>query len=211
MRILSGRHITTYRYKQPVGLGEHRMMLCPREDGDQRLLELELEITPRPSLLRYSRDVFGNQIAIAHFSARAETLRFESRFRLEHAPTEFVDADIEDCARNCPFEYAAEDLPHLLPFIERGCADPDDLVRNWAQEFLRASGLTATRAVLEGLARSIHKLFAYKARHERDVQDPFTTLKIGSGSCRARRGTHTRRGAVCAAISHILRWPCAAA
>jgi hypothetical protein len=33
---LSVRHITTYRYKQPVGFGEHRMMLCPRDDHDQR-------------------------------------------------------------------------------------------------------------------------------------------------------------------------------
>src|SRR5665213_1889919 len=41
MRILSVRHITTYRYKQPVGFGEHRMMLCPRDDHDQRLLELD--------------------------------------------------------------------------------------------------------------------------------------------------------------------------
>jgi transglutaminase-like putative cysteine protease len=184
MRILSGRHITTYRYKQSVGFGEHRMMLCPREDRDQRLLELELEITPRPSLLRYSRDVFGNQIAIAHFSGRAETLRFESRFRLEHSPTEFIDADIEDYARDYPFAYAAEDLPHLLPFIERGCADPAHQIANWTRESVCASGLTGTRAVLEGVARSIHKTFAYKARHEKGVQDPITTLRTGSGSCR---------------------------
>ena len=102
MRILSVRHITTYRYKQPVGFGEHRMMLCPREDHDQRLLEVELEITPKPTFLRRSRDVFGNPIASAHFSGRAKTLRFESRFRLEHSSTEFVDADIEGFARGTP-------------------------------------------------------------------------------------------------------------
>ena len=184
MRILSVRHITTYRYKQPVGFGEHRMMLCPREDHDQRLLEVELEITPTPTLLRRSRDVFGNPIAGAHFSGRAKTLRFESRFRLEHSPTEFVDADIEGFARNCPFVYAAQDLPHLLPFIERDSSDPEHEVDEWAQEFLRSGGLTTTRAFLEGLARSIHKTFVYRARHEKGIQDPLVTLKIGSGSCR---------------------------
>jgi transglutaminase-like putative cysteine protease len=111
MRILSVRHITTYRYKQPVGFGEHRMMLCPREDHEQRLLELELEITPKPALLRRSRDVFGNPIASAHFSGRAATLRFKRRFRLEPSPTEFVDADIDGYARNCPFVYVADDMP----------------------------------------------------------------------------------------------------
>jgi transglutaminase-like putative cysteine protease len=184
MRILSGRHITTYRYKQPVGFGEHRMMLYPREDHDQRLIELDLEITPRPSLLRRCRDVFGNQIAIAHFTGRAEVLRFESSFLLEHSPAEFFDADIEDCARNCPFAYHTEDMPHLLPFTEGHCADAEHMLARWVQDFLRSSGLTGTRAVLEGLTRSIHKTFAYKARHEKGIQDPLVTLKSGSGSCR---------------------------
>jgi hypothetical protein len=31
MPALTIKHITTYRYKQPVGFGEHRMMLRPRE------------------------------------------------------------------------------------------------------------------------------------------------------------------------------------
>jgi transglutaminase-like putative cysteine protease len=184
MRILSGRHITTYRYKQPVGFGEHRMMLCPREDHDQRLIEFDLEITPRPTLLRQSPDVFGNQIAIAHFSGRAETLRFESRFQLEHSPAEFVDAAVEGAARSCPVVYEAQDMPHLLPFIERHAADAGHEIHAWAREFMRENGAPSTRAVLEGLTRSIHKTFKYKARHEKGIQDPLVTLKSGSGSCR---------------------------
>jgi transglutaminase-like putative cysteine protease len=184
MRILSGRHVTTYRYKQPVGFGEHRMMLCPREDHDQRLLELELEITPKPSFIRRSRDVFGNQIAIAHFSGRAEMLRFESRFRVQHSPAEFLDTDIEGCARDCPFVYAAEDMRHLLPFIERHSPDPERKVDDWVQKFMRASAVSNTRAVLEGLTRCVYESFAYKARHEKGIQEPLATLEIGSGSCR---------------------------
>jgi transglutaminase-like putative cysteine protease len=160
------------------------MMLCPREDHDQRLLELELEITPKPSFIRRSRDVFGNQIAVAHFSGRAETLRFESRFRVRHSPAEFVDADIDGGARDCPFVYAAEDLPHLLPFIERHSPDPERKVDDWVQKFMRDSAVSHTRAVLEGLNRCIHQSFAYKARHEKGIQEPLATLKIGSGSCR---------------------------
>lgn len=184
MRILSGRHVTTYRYKQPVGFGEHTMMLCPRQDHDQRLLGLEFEITPRPSLVRRTRDVFGNQIAVAHFTGRAETLRFESHFRVEHLAAEFLEPDIEAWARSRPFVYSADDMPHLLPFIERAFADPGRQVQEWTQEFLRASALARTHAVLEGLTRSIYQSFAYKARHEKGVQDPLVTLKIGSGSCR---------------------------
>src|SRR6266852_3230919 len=53
MTILTVRHITTYQYKQPVSFGEHRMMLRPRENHDQRLLESNLEITPRSTLLTW--------------------------------------------------------------------------------------------------------------------------------------------------------------
>jgi transglutaminase-like putative cysteine protease len=184
MRILSGRHITIYRYKQPVGFGEHRMMLCPREDHDQRLIELELEISPKPTAVRRSRDVFGNQIAIAHFCGRAEQLRVESRFLLEHSPSEFSDVHIEDFACDFPFAYAAEDMPHLWPFIERHCADPERQIDRWMREFLRTAASTSTRAVLEALTRGIHKTFTHKARHEKGIQDPLVTLNIGSGSCR---------------------------
>jgi Bacterial transglutaminase-like N-terminal region len=30
-RHLTIRHVTTYRYRQPVAFGEHRMMLRPRD------------------------------------------------------------------------------------------------------------------------------------------------------------------------------------
>jgi hypothetical protein len=43
MPILSIKHFTTYRYCQPVEFGEHRMMLRPRDDDDQRVLQSELE------------------------------------------------------------------------------------------------------------------------------------------------------------------------
>ena len=49
--IFTVRHITTYQYKEPVSFGEHRMMLRPREDQDQRVLELELQIHAEPSQL----------------------------------------------------------------------------------------------------------------------------------------------------------------
>src|SRR5437879_6095973 len=52
MPVVSIRHLTAYRYRNPVALGEHRMMLRPLESYDQRLLSAELSITPEPSVLR---------------------------------------------------------------------------------------------------------------------------------------------------------------
>jgi transglutaminase-like putative cysteine protease len=184
MTIYSVRHTTTYRYKQPVAFGEHRMMLSPREEHDQRLLDLDLQITPQPTHLRWGRDVYGNRIAVAHFSGRAKTLRFESTMRVDHSLTDIADAQIEDCARSYPFAYGPEDLPHLVQFIERHGADPTHQVEEWARNVLSKSGLTNTRAVLVNLNRTIHETFKYTARHEKGIQDPLVTLRIGSGSCR---------------------------
>jgi transglutaminase-like putative cysteine protease len=184
MTIYSVRHITTYRYKKPVAFGEHRMMLSPREDPDQRLLDLNLEIDPKPSALRWSRDVFGNRIAIAHFATQAATLLFQSTMRIAHALTDIVDAEIEDFARHCPFAYGAEDMAHLVQFIERSGPDRDDKVRQWAQSMMCSAAATGTRAALVHLTRSIHETFKYVARHEKGIQDPLATLSMRTGSCR---------------------------
>ena len=90
MSILSIRHVTTYHYRRAVAFGEHRMMLRPRDDDDQRIIESELEITPSPRQLAWTKDSFGNHVAIAHFGARARELRFASSIRLDHGRATFT-------------------------------------------------------------------------------------------------------------------------
>jgi hypothetical protein len=109
MSILSIKHVTSYRYRRPVAFGEHRMMLRPRDDDDQRLLQSDLEITPKPRELAWGRDGFGNHVGIAHFADRSDELRFASTVHLEYAPNRFHEGAIEDYARIYPFSYIAED------------------------------------------------------------------------------------------------------
>ena len=122
MPILAIRHVTTYRYRQPVAFGEHRMMLRPRDDGDQTVLESEIVITPEPIELAWSRDRFGNHVAIARFEERAAELRFESTIRVDHAPAGFEATDIEAFARRYPFVCTADD--GLAPFLVPLSTDP---------------------------------------------------------------------------------------
>ena len=75
MRLLSVRHVTVYRYADPVGFGEHRMMFRPRESHDLRLIEERLDIVPRPTRLRWLHDVFDNSVAVANFSGRTTILK----------------------------------------------------------------------------------------------------------------------------------------
>jgi transglutaminase-like putative cysteine protease len=160
------------------------MMLRPRESHDQRLLESKLEITPKPANLRWIQDVFGNHIAIARFAGQAQALRFDSTIRLDHSPADIGDVDIEDFARTYPFIYGAEDMPDLLRFIERHAFDPDHQLDQWVQSFLHTGGSTNTRALLVNLTRTIRQTFTHVSRHEKGIQDPRRTLRIGSGSCR---------------------------
>jgi transglutaminase-like putative cysteine protease len=182
MPILTIRHVTAYHYKQPVAFGEHRMMLRPRDDDDQRVLESELEIAPAPSRLSWARDIFGNHFAIALFADRASVLRFESSIRVDHAPAGFRTADIEDFARTYPFAYAAEARPGLARFIAP-LSRPPELDR-WAAQFLREDGSADTHELLVEMTRTINRTFKHVARHEKGVQDPLRTLELASGSCR---------------------------
>jgi transglutaminase-like putative cysteine protease len=181
MPILSVKHVTTYRYRQPVALGEHRMMLRPRDDDDQKVLQSELEIRPQPRGLAWGRDALGNHVAIAHFADRSDELRVVSTICLEHTPNGFHEADIEDYARIYPFSYSPEDWSRLKRFILPLPLQPE--LRSWSDQFFR-NGSAATHALLVDMTRTIHRTFRHVARHEKGIQDPIRTIALGSGSCR---------------------------
>ena len=182
MSILTVWHVTTYHYKQPVAFGEHRMMLRPRDDDDQKVLESELRITPEPSQLVWTKDVFGNHVAIACFEDRASELRFDSTMHLDQAPADFRAAEIDDFARTYPFAYAAEDRSDLARFIAPPSSHRE--LAGWGAKFLRQDGSADTRELLVDLTRTISRDFKHLARHEKGTQDPIETLRLGSGSCR---------------------------
>jgi transglutaminase-like putative cysteine protease len=184
MPVRTVHHVTTYRYRQPVSFGEHRMMLRPREGHGQRLLESRLDITPEPSSLRWIKDVFGNHVAYARFSKRAQELRFDSTMVLDHAPNHAPDFPLEDYAETFPFTYGAEEMPDLLRLIERQRPDPQHEVDRWVRQFLSREGATRTRELLTTLNQAIRQSFTYVAREEQGIQDPARTLRLGSGSCR---------------------------
>lgn len=184
MPILSVHHLTTYRYRRPVGFGEHRIIFRPREGHDQRLISARLDITPAPEQLRWVHDVFGNSVGVATFSARAAELRFESTVVLDHGPAQALDFPIELDAETYPFSYDIEDMPDLARSIERQYPDPDHAVERWARRFLRRDGPTGTRAMLATITQAIRQDFTYISRVERGVQPPTQTLRLGSGTCR---------------------------
>jgi len=182
MSFLTVRHTTIYRYNEPVGLGEHRMMFRPRESHDLRLIQTRLAISPQPVDLRWLHDPFDNSVAVATFSGTTTELRFESVVTLEHFENSVPVYPIEDYARSYPFRYSDEDFPNL----ERALAHHYYAkgVSEWALQFLDSSDTTDTMKILRAMTHVIREQFTYARRVEKGVQPPEKTLLSEQGSCR---------------------------
>jgi transglutaminase-like putative cysteine protease len=182
MPVLSIRHLTRYRYRKPVALGEHRIMFRPREGHDQRLIDCDLAVGPEPLALRHAHDLFGNAVSIAAFEGPTRELTFDSFVRLEHAPPPAFEGLDEDAATLAGgvFSYGADEAPDLAPFIARR-TEPDDPVAAWARRFVGPAGL---KAVLADMTGAVHADFRYVQRLEQGSQSPARTLALGSGTCR---------------------------
>jgi transglutaminase-like putative cysteine protease len=182
VRLLNVRHVTTYRYAEPVDLGEHRMMFRPRESHDLRLVTARLTITPAPTQLRWVHDVFDNSVAVATFEAMTSELCFDSSVTLEHIETALPDYALEAHARFYPLRYAADELPDLVCALTRQC--PGDGIEDWVAGFVPPTGPIETMALLRALTLGIHEQLVYTRRDERGTQRPRETLQRGRGSCR---------------------------
>jgi transglutaminase-like putative cysteine protease len=182
MSFLSVRHSTVYRYRDPVALGEHRMMFRPRESYDLRLIQTSLVITPEPAQLRWLHDPFDNSVAVATLEGTTTELRFESTVTLEHFVTSLREYPLEAYARTYPFRYSDEDFPNL----ERALAQhyPGVSVSKWALQFLDPSDTTGTMKILSAMTWGIRRQFRYTRRVEKGVQTPEETVRNRRGSCR---------------------------
>lgn len=196
MGVLSVRHLTTYRYAEPVRPGEHRMMFRPRESHDLRLIRTRLKITPQPADLHWLHDVFDNSVTVANFDCATTLLQFDSMITLQHIETRLPDYAMELAARSFPFDYPCDEQPDLAQALHR--SDPSLEVDQWAARFLPSRVLPPQRLrltrprpdtlgtmdLLHGMALAIRREFRYLRRAERGVQTPVETLRVGSGTCR---------------------------
>jgi len=180
---LTVRHVTLYRYRQPVAFGEHRLMFRPRDSHDIRLLSTGLTLSPAAQV-RWLHDVFGNSIALATFETKATELRLESLFTVDHYGVTEAAFPIAPYAQSMPFSYASEDIPDLGRTIERHYPDPGHKVDAWARRFLGSDGANDTNAVLVAMTRAIKQEFFYSTRSQNGVQTPPRTLELGGGTCR---------------------------
>jgi transglutaminase-like putative cysteine protease len=177
------RHVTRYEYSRDVLLGEHRMMLRPKEGANLQLMDFDLRMKPEGKV-RWGMDIFGNWVAWVTYSERASELEVESFSRVKICVGDGRDFVLDRSAVMFPFAYDAEEQRDLQPYLEAAYMEDRGVVRQWLTKFWKPGMKLGTLDLLLSISRRIHEEFRYQRRDEMGVQSPSETLRKGSGSCR---------------------------
>ncbi len=173
-------HRTHYRYDRRVALGPQLVRLRPAPHSRTPILAYTLEIEPRPHVLNWQQDPFGNVVARIAFPERTDRLSVTVDLIADMSPVNPFDFVVDEAAVNWPFAYeaalAADLRPYLDPLPGLPCLD----------SYLGQTEVTGPTTVehIIGLNCALAHDIAYRTRMEEGVQAPDETLRLRSGSCR---------------------------
>lgn len=176
-------HRTYYNYSSSVTLGEHRLLLRPREDYELRIESFILKSTPNAKIL-WHRDVEGNSVAIATFSGQTQQLLIESELIIQQyneSPLNFI---VDTYAITYPFQYKNNDSFTLNAYMVLPDEQTRILLNDMIYNIYKTNERIETYTLLQRLSSYIYTRFSYTIREEPGVQTPQQTLMFGSGSCR---------------------------
>ena len=173
---------TSYRYRQPVSLGPHRLMLRPRESRDLRLISSDVAVTP-VAAVTWAHDVFGNAVATATFQTMTDNLVIASVAEIQLNTAAWPVFDIAASAISYPFRYSDDEWTDLGALTIQQYPDPAGRLRDWARAFVGGNP-TDTLALLKDLSAGVSGWICYQSREDEGTQSPTQTLDRGWGSCR---------------------------
>lgn len=175
-------HATTYRYRAEVPLGQHRLMLRPRETRDLSLTSFDLAISPE-ARIDWSHDVAGNAIATAQFDTNTTMLSIRSCARVELRAPVWPVFPIAAAAASYPFVYSPDDWTDLGALAVPQYADDTGRLSRWVESFVMARP-TDTLSLLKDIGNGITAQISCQSRETEGTQGPLETLDRGWGSCR---------------------------
>jgi transglutaminase-like putative cysteine protease len=182
MVTLTIHHRTTYRYRMPVGLGPHRLMLRPRESRDLRVISHEIAVSPAATLT-WANDVAGNAVAMATFQAMTDHLVIDSVAELQLGADRWPVFPIAGSAIVYPFRYSDDEWTDLGALTVAQYPDPAGRLAGWARSFVLGAQ-TDTLSLLRDLSAGVSAIVAYESREDEGTQSPVATLDRARGSCR---------------------------
>ncbi len=175
-------HSTIYRYRRPVLLGPHKLMLRPREVRDIRLVSFDVTMNPETELI-WTHDVADNAIATANFKEKTDYLEIVSRSRIEMNTTQWPVFAISASACNFPFSYSDDEWIDLGALTAQHYPDPNGQLSEWVNSFI-FSRPTDTLSLLKDISAGIAQRTTYQIRESEGTQTPLETLDKQEGSCR---------------------------
>ncbi len=174
------RHVTSYRYERPIGLGPQTVRLRPAPFCRTRVPSYSLKILPARHFMNWQQDPLGNWLARIVLPEKTSLFEVEVGLTAEMAAINPFDFFIEPYAEEFPFAYPEELGTELAPYLKQQTSGEK------LGAFL-ATLPTARRPTVElliELNERVHRAVRYVVRMEPGVQQPEETLSLGSGSCR---------------------------
>ena len=174
------QHNTHYRYSGPVELGPQQLRLHPREDGAQRVINFQLDISPSPLGRNDQLDLEGNHVTQAWFGQETDYFDIQVTMTVETLRRNAFDFILDPEAALLPINHAA-DFSCARAYLER--IEQDDSVTAFAAE----ASLAVNKDTLRFLDSLNEQLFSDYSHIHRDTgapQSPAHTLQSHSGACR---------------------------
>ena len=148
-----------------------------------RVESMQLDIAPKHRLV-WSRDVFGNSIAIVDFLEATSKLAILSDVIVCRTMPFPPQHPHEPWRVAYPVTYEPLEVPIVSAY--QATSYPDDLneLREWLDRQLPIRNADDAEGMLFNLSQVVCQQIQYQRRSEKGVQSPAQTLRFGSGSCR---------------------------
>jgi transglutaminase-like putative cysteine protease len=182
---LNIQHTTKHIYDKPVSFSNHALFLRPLDSHLRYVSRFAVQTTP-PSSQRWVRDAHGNLVLVCNFGLEeSRELSFHTTTEIEIQEDNPFDFILESYATSYPFSYREPDLAALLPFKRSQPAVGAGKVLDWFYKVV-PNPVQHSDVVrfLSDLNEAISREITYLRRDEEGIQDPDTTLRLLSGSCR---------------------------
>ena len=178
MRRLRILHETEYSYTSDIQLGDHRLLVRPRDGHDIRIEASRLEISPN-GMVSWHRDELDNSVALVTFGEDSvRRLKIVSEVTVAHYSFERQTLPLTENGSAFPVGYSDQEASRLSSYLEYPVSEA---LNQWLQSVNPAPG---SLGFLTNLCQSIYENFTYCVRIEEGVQSPDETLSAMSGSCR---------------------------
>ena len=173
-------HQTHYRFDRPVALSPHIIRLRPAVHCRTPILGYSLKILPEKHFINWQQDPFGNYLARLIFPEKTRELLIQVDLVAEIITINPFDFFVEDYAYEFPFNYDAQLLKELAPYLE--IKEHGRLLKDWLADVDR----TPRESVyfLVDLNRRLQRDIGYVVRMEPGIQSCEETLQLRQGSCR---------------------------